>query len=141
MAIKLIGRQDMMLTFGDTNTLSATGDAPCGYDASYTDGTIIDLNGGSLEGMEVKFKVKTAPDGTGTVTGAFFIACSDDKSTWKKVAISDAIGSATLVAGYEYKLAIPHGLNGRYWKAGVTMAGTTITAGKFTAMVDPFAGV
>lgn len=140
----LIGRKDKLLTFGETNTLAATGDAPCGYSAGSTDGTVVDMGTGktSLAGMAVAFTVKEAVTGTGTVTGTFFVAVSDDKSTWTKIAASAAVGSAELTADAVFKVAIPHGAKeGRYVKAGVTLAGSSITGGKVEATVDTFAGV
>lgn len=154
MAIKesgLIGRQDKLLSFGETATLSATGDNYCGYSASYTDGVCLDMFNGdtnpkaapaSLAGFAVHFKVEAAVTGTGTVKGTFFVEVSADKSSWTKVASSPAIGSSDLTADKEFNVVVPRGSEvKRYVRAGITTAGTTITGGKVSAVVDTFAGI
>lgn len=145
MAIKesgLMGRQDKLLTFGATAALSATGDAICGKTAEYTDGVALDMGKGDLEGMSAHFTVDTAINGTGTVTATFFVAVSDDKSNWTKIAVSPAIAKADLTEGAEFSVGIPRGHKpGQYVRAGVTMDGTTVTAGVVSACIDTFAGV
>lgn len=136
-----LDRQDKYLEFGATNTMSAATTYPCGYSASATDGTFLDLGKGDLEGMSIIFHVDAAVTGTGTVTATFKVAVSDDKSTWTEVAASPAIGSANLTADKEFAVAIPRGsAKGKYMKATVTTAGTTITAGKVSAYVDAYIG-
>lgn len=138
----MIGRQDKILTLGVSNTATKDTFTACGYDASHTDGAVLDMKDADLEGFSFRFKVDTAPDGTGTVTAHMAIRVSDDKSNWTIVAVSPEIGAASLTAGTEINVPYPRGAaQGRYVQAGIVATGTTVTAGKVTCVVDTFAGV
>lgn len=136
---QLIGRQDKLLTFGSTNTLTSAGTYPCGYSSSYTDGTVIDMKNGDLENMGVHFKVDTACAGLTSVV--LKVQVSSDKSAWTDAAVSPSILAAALTKDAEFNVVIPRGApQGRYIRAAVVVTGTG-TAGVISACVDTFAGV
>lgn len=137
-----LGRQDVMLNFGATNTMSAATTYPCGYSAAATDGTRLDLGNTDLEGMSVIFHVEEAITGTGTVKATFKVSVSNDNgANWDEIAASPAIAAAQLTAAKEFAVSIPRGhVQGNLMKAEVTTAGTTITGGKVSAYVDTYIG-
>jgi len=135
----LIGKQDKLLTFGETNSITSAGTYPCGYSASATDGVALEMNKGDLAGFAVNFKMEEAAAGLTNAT--FKVMGSADKSTWVDLAVSPAIAAAKLTADAAFVVPVPRG-NGayKYVKAVVVTTGTA-TAGKVSACVDTFAGV
>lgn len=77
-------------------------------------------------------------DETATASGAatvtFAIQDSADNSSFADVAVSAAIGKATLVAGYQHVIPMPTKLR-RYCRVNYTVATGPLTAGKFSAQV------
>ena len=77
-------------------------------------------------------------DETATAAGAatvtFAVQDSADNATFADVAVSTAIGKATLVAGYQHVIPMPTKLR-RYCRVNYTVATGPLTAGKFSAQV------
>lgn len=77
-------------------------------------------------------------DETATAAGAatvtFAVQDSADNATFADVAVSIAIGKATLVAGYQHVIPMPTKLR-RYCRVNYTVATGPLTAGKFSAQV------
>jgi hypothetical protein len=73
----------------------------------------------------------------GATTVTFKVQCDDNTSfsSAKTVIQSDAIAIATLVAGYQFFLPIPVGLDERYVRMYYDVAVANLSAGKFTAQV------
>ncbi|MDZ7918511.1 MAG: hypothetical protein U5O12_00485 [Rhodoferax sp.] len=70
----------------------------------------------------------------GAATVTISLQDSADNSTFVDVAVTTAIGKATLVAGYQHVIPMPTKLR-RYCRAYYTVATGPLTAGKFSAQV------
>lgn len=71
----------------------------------------------------------------GAATVTFTLETDTDESFGSAVTLWDsgAIGKATLVAGYTFKIPLPRGAYERYTRLKYTVATGPLTAGKFTA--------
>ena len=70
----------------------------------------------------------------GAATVTFSVQDSADNSTFVDVAVSAAIGKATLAAGYQHVIPMPTKLR-RYCRVYYTVGTGPLTAGKFSAQV------
>lgn len=70
----------------------------------------------------------------GAATVTFALQDSADNSSWADVAVTAAIGKATLVAGFQHVIPMPTKLR-RYCRVNYTIATGPLTAGKFSAQV------
>ena len=70
----------------------------------------------------------------GAATVTFSVQDSADNATFADVAVTPAIGKATLVAGYQHVIPMPTKLR-RYCRVHYTVATGPLTAGKFSAQV------
>lgn len=70
----------------------------------------------------------------GAATVTFSVQDSADNSTFADVAVTAAIGKASLVAGYQHVIPMPTKLR-RYCRVYYTVATGPLTAGKFSAQV------
>lgn len=75
-----------------------------------------------------------AATAAGAATVTFSVQDSADNATFTDVAVSAAIGKATLVAGYQHVIPMPTKLR-RYCRVYYTVATGPLTAGKFSAQV------
>lgn len=75
-----------------------------------------------------------AATASGAATVTFSLQDSADNSTFADVAVTAAIGKATLVAGYQHVIPLPTKLR-RYCRLYYTVATGPLTAGKFSAQV------
>ena len=146
MAVKesgLIGRQDKLLTFGQTGTITSAGTYVCGSDV------VLDMFNGDtnpkatvakLDGFSVNFAVDTACAGLTSVVLKVQV-CDTSSGTFKDAAVSRSIPLSELSKNATFKVAVPHGApSGRYVRAAVVSTGTG-TAGVISAAVDTFAGI
>ena len=78
--------------------------------------------------------VDTAATADGAATVTFSLQDSADNSTFADVAVTAAIGKATLAAGYQIVIPMPTKLR-RYCRVYYTVATGPLTAGKFSAQV------
>jgi hypothetical protein len=89
-------------------------------------------------GMNDRTSLVVTVDETATAAGAatvtFALQDSADNSAWADVAVTAAIGKATLVAGYQHVIPMPTKLR-RYCRMNYTVATGPLTAGKFSAQV------
>lgn len=151
-AIKTKGtldRADVMLDFGETNTLS-TSAGPFGYGANHTDGTYIDTGNTDLEGAGIAVQASTGITASGSPTGTKVTVAlsgsSDNGSNWSEIASWDIDSSALATTAAPVVLPIPRGyadLPLLKLTAKVTFTGGTtpaVTAGKLKAWIDTYAG-
>lgn len=75
-----------------------------------------------------------AATAAGAATVTFSVQDSADNSTFADVAVTTAIGKATLAAGYQHVIPMPTKLR-RYCRVYYTVATGPLTAGKFSAQV------
>jgi len=75
-----------------------------------------------------------AATASGSATVTFSLQDSADNSSFADVAVTAAIGKATLVAGYQRIIPLPIRLR-RYLRAYYTVATGPLTAGKFSAQI------
>lgn len=75
-----------------------------------------------------------AATASGSATVTFSVQDSADNSTFADVAVTAAIGKATLVAGFQHVIPLPTKLR-RYCRLYYTVATGPLTAGKFSAQV------
>lgn len=137
----LIGRQDKLLSFGETGAITSANTYNCGGG----DGVVLDMSNGdpkgqvaSLDGFSVHF---TVTEGITGATGATFKVLVSDTANGTYNAIASSVTVTDLAVGAEVNVAIPRGAAaGRFVKAAVTTTGTA-SAGKVSACVDTFAGV
>lgn len=89
-------------------------------------------------GMTDQCSMVITVDETATAAGAatvtFAVQDSADNATFADVAVTAAIGKATLVAGYQLVIPMPTKLR-RYCRVNYTVATGPLTAGKFSAQV------
>lgn len=78
--------------------------------------------------------VDEAATASGAATVTFSVQDSADNSTFADVAVTAAIGKATLAAGYQVVIPMPTRLR-RYVRVYYTVATGPLTAGKFSAQV------
>lgn len=78
--------------------------------------------------------VDEAATAAGAATVTFSIQDSADNSSFADVAVTAAIGKATLVAGYQHVIPMPTKLR-RYCRVYYTVATGPLTAGKFSAQI------
>lgn len=89
---------------------------------------------GMTENMKMSITVDTSATADGAATVTFSIQDSADNSSFADVAVTAAIGKATLVAGYQIIIPMPVKLR-RYCRVYYTVATGPLTAGKFSAQV------
>lgn len=82
--------------------------------------------------MVITVDVAAAASGDATVT--FSVQDSANNSAFADVAVTGAIGKATLVAGHQIVIPMPTKLR-RYCRVYYTVATGPLTAGKFSAQV------
>lgn len=82
--------------------------------------------------MVITVDVAAAASGDATVT--FSVQDSANNSAFADVAVTGAIGKATLVAGHQIVIPMPTRLR-RYCRVYYTVAAGPLTAGKFSAQV------
>lgn len=75
-----------------------------------------------------------AATASGSATVTFSVQDSADNSTFADVAVTAAIGKATMVAGYQHVIPMPTKLR-RYCRVYYAVATGPLTAGKFSAQV------
>lgn len=75
-----------------------------------------------------------AATASGSATVTFSLQDSADNSSFADVAVTAAIGKATLVAGYQHVIPLPTKLR-RYLRAYYTVATGPLTAGRFSAQI------
>lgn len=85
-----------------------------------------------LSKMVITVDEAATADGSATVT--FAVQDSADNSTFADVAVTAAIGKATLTAGHQIVIPMPTKLR-RYCRVNYTVATGPLTAGKFSAQV------
>jgi hypothetical protein len=87
--------------------------------------------------LSVLFTVTEAFTSGSAATLQVALQCDSDSAfgSPKSPIMTDAIPKATLVAGYQFSLPIPVGLDERYVRAYYTVATGPMTAGKITADV------
>lgn len=78
--------------------------------------------------------VDEAATAAGAATVTFSVQDSADNATFADVAVTAAIGKATLVAGYQHVIPMPTKLR-RYCRVYYTVGTGPLTAGKFSAQV------
>lgn len=78
--------------------------------------------------------VDTSAAAVGDATVTFAVQDSADNATFADVAVTAAIGKATLVAGYQHVIPMPTKLR-RYCRVNYTVATGPLTAGAFSAQV------
>lgn len=93
-----------------------------------------DPNVGLDDRTNLVVTVDEAATAAGAATVTFSLQDSADNSTFADVAVTAAIGKATLVAGYQHVIPMPTKLR-RYVRAYYTVATGPLTAGKFSAQV------
>ena len=86
----------------------------------------------NLCSMVITTDEASAAAGAATVT--FSVQDSSDNATFADVAVTAAIGKATLVAGYQHVIPMPTKLR-RYCRVYYTIGTGPLTAGKFSAQV------
>lgn len=89
-------------------------------------------------GMDDRSKMVITVDESATASGAatvtFSVQDSADNSSFADVAVTAAIGKATLAAGHQIVVPMPTKLR-RYCRVYYTVATGPLTAGKFSAQV------
>ncbi len=90
-----------------------------------------------LSKMDLAITVTEAVTAAGAATVTFQLQCDDNSSfsSAKTVIQTDAIPKATMVAGYQFFLNIPVGLDERYVRLYYSVATGPLTAGKFSAAI------
>ncbi len=85
-----------------------------------------------MSDMYMSITVDEAATAAGAATVTFSVQDSADNATFADVAVTAAIGKATLVAGYQVIIPMPVKLR-RYSRVYYTVATGPLTAGKFSA--------
>lgn len=85
-------------------------------------------------GLYLVITTDEAATAAGAATVTFSVQDSADNSSFADVAVTAAIGKATLVAGYQHVIPLPT-RHRRYLRAYYTVATGPLTAGKFSAQV------
>lgn len=85
-------------------------------------------------GLYLVITTDEAATAAGAATVTFSVQDSADNSSFADVAVTAAIGKATLVAGYQHVIRLPT-RHRRYLRAYYTVATGALTAGKFSAQV------
>ena len=91
-------------------------------------------NVGMDDQSKMVITVDEAATASGSATVTFAVQDSADNSSFADVAVTAAIGKATLVAGYQLVIPMPTKLR-RYCRVNYTVATGPLTAGKFSAQV------
>lgn len=91
-------------------------------------------NTGMDDRSSMVITVDEAAAAAGAATVTISVQDSADNSTFADVAVTAAIGKATLVAGYQHVIPMPTKLR-RYCRVYYTVATGPLTAGKFSAQV------
>lgn len=91
-------------------------------------------NSGVGQNTTMAITVDEAATASGSATVTFSVQDSADNSTFADVAVTAAIGKATLVAGYQHLIPMPT-KHRRYVRVYYTVATGPLTAGKFSAQV------
>lgn len=91
-----------------------------------------DIGMSDIASLVITVDESAAASGSATVT--FSIQDSADNSSFADVAVTTAIGKATLVAGYQHVIRMPTKLR-RYCRVYYTVATGPLTAGKFSAQI------
>ena len=81
-------------------------------------------------------QITEAVTATGAATVDFQLVMADDEALTSNLTVlqtTGAIGKASLIAGYQPRLALPVGISKRYLGIQYVIAGDTTTAGKVTA--------
>ena len=120
---------DKLLQVSDAQAVTAS--------AASTD--VIDFGQANPDiGLDGQSRLVITTDEAATAAGAatvtFSVQDSADNSTFADVAVTAAIGKATLVAGYQHVIPLPTKLR-RYCRLYYTVATGPLTAGKFSAQV------
>lgn len=91
-------------------------------------------NSGMGQNVTMAITVDEAATASGSATVTFSVQDSADNSTFSDVAVTGAIGKATLVAGAQVLIPMPV-VHRRYVRTYYTVATGPLTAGKFSAQV------
>ena len=91
-------------------------------------------NTGMDDRTSMVITVDEAAAASGAATVTISVQDSADNSTFADVAVTAAIGKATLAAGYQIVIPMPTKLR-RYCRVYYTVATGPLTAGKFSAQV------
>lgn len=94
----------------------------------------VNPDAGATDCLRLVITTDEAATASGSATVTFSVQDSADNSTFADVAVTAAIGKATLVAGYQHVIPLPTKLR-RYVRAYYTVATGPLTAGKFSAQV------
>lgn len=89
-------------------------------------------NSGMGQNLTMAFTVDEAATASGAATVTFSVQDSADNSTFADVAVTGAIGKASLTAGAQVLIPMPI-KHRRYVRAYYTVATGPLTAGKFSA--------
>lgn len=89
---------------------------------------------GMTDQLSMVITVDEAATAAGAATVTVAVQDSADNSSFSDVAVTAAIGKATLVAGYQHVIPMPTKLR-RYCRVNYTVATGPLTAGKFSAQV------
>lgn len=149
-SIKTVGsldRQDAILTFGSTGTLS-TSAVPFGYTASFTDGVRIDTGDTDLEGMTVVINTEEAitASGSPSATAVVIEMKAYDSAGSSVTVFKQTFASTDFVVGKPVTIGIPRNYGNKTilaLTADVDFTGGTtpaVTAGKLYAYIDCYQG-
>jgi hypothetical protein len=94
----------------------------------------VNPNSGLNDNVTVSITVDEAAAAAGAATVTFSVQDSADNSTFTDVLATQAIGKATLVAGYQVLIPVPYRLR-RYFRVYYTVATGPLTTGKFSAQI------
>ena len=89
---------------------------------------------GASDHASMVITVDEAATAVGAATVTIAVQDSADNSSFADVAVTAAIGKATLVAGYQHVIPMPTKLR-RYCRVNYTVATGPLTAGKFSAQL------
>lgn len=91
-------------------------------------------NSGLNDNVTMAITVDESATAAGAATVTFSVQDSADNSTFADVAVTAAIGKASLVAGFQVLIPMPY-KHRRYVRVNYTVATGPLTAGKFSAQV------
>lgn len=121
-------------TYVSTNTidLSAQDTVPPGFQARGTPPYDIG-RGGQPPELVIQVTETFTSGGAATLKAEIIMSANADLSSPTVLQSSAVIALATLVAGYQFRLALPPGISARYLGVQYVIATATTTAGKCTA--------
>lgn len=124
---------DKEALLSDAQAITSTANSTNVYDAR---SSVADIGRGKEVWFEMVVNEAFTASGSATLTVTIETDDNSSFSSATTIATSPAIGKATLVVGYVYRLSIPAG-GERYYRAVYTVATGPMTAGKVTAQFGP----